>query len=53
VAVCRDLRASLGLAVMPRRFPPPWSVEESDAQLQRTCFTVWDQTGCALLVLHH
>ncbi len=29
----------------PRRFPPPWSVEETDA-----CFTVRDANGQALYV---
>jgi hypothetical protein len=28
-AVCRELRADLGMAVTPRRFPPPWFIEEA------------------------
>ena len=30
-------------AVTPRRFPPPWSVEETDA-----CFIIRDHNGQAL-----
>jgi hypothetical protein len=37
MAVWRDRRAGLGLALMSRHFPPPWSVEETDA-----CFIVRD-----------
>ena len=45
MAVWRDRRrADLGdLALMSRRFPPPWSVEETDA-----CFIVSDKNGQAL-----
>jgi hypothetical protein len=43
MAVCRDLRADLGLAMIPRRFPPPWSVDEIEA-----CFIVRDHNGQAL-----
>ena len=45
MAVWRDRRrADLGdLALMSRRFPPPWSVEERDA-----CFIVSDKNGQAL-----
>ena len=32
--------ADFGLALMSRRFPPPWSVEETDA-----CFIVRDGKG--------
>jgi hypothetical protein len=32
---------------MPRRFPPPWSVEEQDA-----CFVVRDQNGQALAYVY-
>jgi hypothetical protein len=39
----RDRRAGLGLALMSRRFPPPWSVEETDA-----CFIVRDANGHVL-----
>jgi hypothetical protein len=41
----------LGCSVMPgmpqRRFPPPWSVEETDA-----CFIVRDKNGQALAYLY-
>jgi hypothetical protein len=43
MAVWRDRRAGLGLALMSRRFPPPWSAEETDA-----CFIVRDASGQAL-----
>jgi len=43
VAVWRDRRAGLGLALMSRRFPPPWSVEETEL-----CFIVRDHNGQAL-----
>ena len=45
MAVWRDRRrADLGnLALMSRRFPPPWSVEEADA-----CFIVNDRAGLFL-----
>jgi hypothetical protein len=31
-----------------RRFPPPWSVEEPAAMLDRQCFIVRDHNGHAL-----
>ena len=34
------MRAALGLGMTARRFPPPWSVEETDA-----CFIVRDHDG--------
>ena len=43
MAVWRDRRAGLGLALMSRRFPPPSSVEE-----QQACFIVRDASGQAL-----
>ena len=43
MAVCRDRRADLGLVLMSRRFPPPWSVEETDA-----CYIVRDANRQAL-----
>jgi hypothetical protein len=43
MAAWRDRRSGLGLALMSRRFPPPWSVEETDA-----CFIVRDGNGQAL-----
>jgi hypothetical protein len=42
-----DLRADLDLAVTPRRFPPPWSAEETDA-----CFTVRDHGVHALAYVY-
>jgi hypothetical protein len=47
MAVWRDRRADLGLALMSRRFPPPWSVEETDA-----CFIVRDANGHALAYVY-
>jgi hypothetical protein len=49
MAVWRDRRpADLGdLALMSRRFPPPWSVEETDA-----CFIVRDANGQALTYVY-
>jgi hypothetical protein len=49
MAVWRDQwRANLGdLALMSRRFPPPWSVEETDA-----CFIVRDADGHALAYVY-
>jgi hypothetical protein len=35
------------LALMRRRFPPPWTVEETDA-----CFIVKDHTGHALAYVY-
>jgi hypothetical protein len=38
-------RADLGdLALMPRRFPPPWSIDEANA----ACFIVKDRAGMSL-----
>jgi hypothetical protein len=31
-----------------RRFPPPWSVDEADPELDRRCFIVRDADGQAL-----
>jgi hypothetical protein len=49
MAVWRDRRhADLGdLALMSRRFPPPWSVEETDA-----CFIVRDANRQALAYVY-
>ena len=47
MAVWRDRRAGLGLALMSRRFPPPWSVEETDA-----CFIVRDANRQALAYVY-
>jgi hypothetical protein len=35
-----------------RRFPPPWSIEDPDPQLERQCFIVRDHNGQALAYLH-
>ncbi len=43
---CAGLRGALGLAMTPRRFVPPWSVEETAA-----CFVVKDQAGQSLAYL--
>jgi hypothetical protein len=32
----------------PRRFPPPWSVDEADPETDRRCFIVRDADGQAL-----
>src|SRR5438046_2106683 len=42
-----DWRADLVLALMSRRFPPPWSVEETDA-----CFIVKDHAGQSLAYVY-
>jgi hypothetical protein len=49
MAVWRDRRpADLGdLALMSRRFPPPWTAEETDA-----CFIVRDHDGQALAYVY-
>ena len=47
MAVWRDRRAALALALMPRNFPPPWSVEELDS-----CFVVKDANGQALAYMY-
>jgi hypothetical protein len=39
--------ADFGLALMSRRFPPPWTVEETDA-----CFIVKDHTGHSLAYVY-
>jgi hypothetical protein len=31
-----------------RRFPPPWSVDEADPEMDRRCFIVRDADGLAL-----
>jgi len=35
-----------------RRFPPPWSVEETDPNLDRRCFIVRDANGQALAYVY-
>ena len=47
MAVWRDRRAGLGLALMSRRFPPPSSVEE-----QQACFIARDASGQALAYVY-
>jgi hypothetical protein len=36
----------------PRRFPPPWSVEDPDPKLERQCFIVRDADGHALAYVY-
>jgi hypothetical protein len=43
MAVWRGWRTGLDLALMSRRFPPPWIVEELEE-----CFVVHDSNGQAL-----
>ena len=52
MAVWRDRRAGLGLALMSRRFPPPWSVDEPDSKLDRRCLIVRDGNGQALAYVY-
>ena len=40
-------RANKGRAMMARRFPPPWSVDELEA-----CFIVRDRSGQALAYVY-
>jgi hypothetical protein len=35
-----------------RRFPPPWSAEEADPELDRSCFIVRDANGQALAYVY-
>ena len=46
------MRAALGLGMTARRFPPPWSVEETDPKLARQCFIVRDVNGQALAYVY-
>ena len=41
------VRAYSGMAITPRRFPPPWSLEELDS-----CFVVKDANGQALAYMY-
>ena len=36
----------------PRRFPPPWSVDEADPKLDRRCLIVRDANGQALAYVY-
>jgi hypothetical protein len=38
--------------VVPRRFQPPWSVDEADPGLDRRCFIVRDADGQALAYIY-
>jgi hypothetical protein len=38
--------------VAPRRFPPPWSVDDPDTKLGQVCFIVRDANGQALASLY-
>jgi hypothetical protein len=37
---------------MPRRFSPPWTVEETDPKLSRQCFIVKDHNGQSLAYVY-
>ena len=45
MAVWRGYRADFVLALMPGRFPPPWSADEPEPKLDRRCFIVRDANG--------
>jgi hypothetical protein len=36
----------------PRRFPPPWSVDDPDVKLGQDCFIVCNATGQALAYVY-
>jgi hypothetical protein len=36
----------------PRRFPPPWSVDDPDMKLGQDCFIVRDADGHALTCIY-
>jgi len=36
----------------PRRFPPPWSVDDPEPKLGRNCFIVRDANGHALAYVY-
>jgi hypothetical protein len=36
----------------PRRFPPPWSVDDPDTKLGQSCFIVRDKNGQALTTVY-
>ncbi len=38
--------------VPPRRFPPPWSVDDLDVKLGQDCFIVRDANGHALAYVY-
>jgi hypothetical protein len=38
--------------MLPRRFPPPWPVDEADSILDRRCFIVRDANGQALAYVY-
>jgi hypothetical protein len=38
--------------VSPRRFPPPWSVDDPDMKRGRDCYIVRDATGQALAYVY-
>jgi hypothetical protein len=46
----RDVRLISGMP--PRRFPPPWTVDEADPKLDRRCFIVRDANGQALAYVY-
>jgi hypothetical protein len=38
--------------MQPRRFPPPWTVEDVGADVQRAAFVVTDSTGQKLAYVY-
>jgi hypothetical protein len=36
----------------PRRFPPPWAVDDPDAKLGQTCYIVRDANGHAVAYVY-
>jgi hypothetical protein len=40
------------VAVLPRRFPPPWSVDDPDTKLGQDCFIVRDANSHALAYVY-
>jgi hypothetical protein len=40
------------MAVTPRRFPPPWSVDDPDMKLGQSCHIVRDANGQALAYVY-
>jgi hypothetical protein len=50
--VCRELRADFSMAVTPRRFQPPWSVDDPDMKLGQDCYVVRDANGRALAYVY-
>jgi hypothetical protein len=49
---CGDCRDVVDLAVKPRRFPPPWSVDDPDKKLGQDCYVVRDANGHPLAYVY-